>query len=216
MQVSSLLPPPMQNETQFQKSFADQSYANTILLCNLGATNLTNTSGSVKKQHETPILRLILKTIWEGRTLCGSVVWVGVVVLSDRLQGFVERIVCSDGDVDALWPYFWRCFWSRHYCHRPRMSTSWCSWCSILRAALAKTRARSWNFTRRDYRFSSIPLFVREKRGWEHQWCFRFWLLWSCAKILNCVVRFCLECTCKLVESLVRASNLMGVLRIVA
>jgi hypothetical protein len=50
------------DKIQLQKSFANLSYANTILLCNPGATNLTNTSGSIKKQHETPNLRLILKT----------------------------------------------------------------------------------------------------------------------------------------------------------
>jgi uncharacterized membrane protein len=50
------------DKTQFQKSFTDLSCADTILLCNPGATNLTITSGSVKKKHETPNLRLIFKT----------------------------------------------------------------------------------------------------------------------------------------------------------
>jgi hypothetical protein len=57
---------PHHRETQLQKSFADLSYADTMqILCTPGATNLTNTSGSVEK---TPNLQLMLKTKFIRKT----------------------------------------------------------------------------------------------------------------------------------------------------
>jgi hypothetical protein len=94
------LPPPTQNKTQLQKSFADLSYANTI---NLGTTYKPH-QYKRKYQETTWDTNLTTDSQNEGELcagLYGSVVWVGVVVLSDRLQGFAERIVCSDGDVEA-------------------------------------------------------------------------------------------------------------------